>query len=610
MSGQRSSREFMNASSLHELLFEQNVDKLKYRVRLLGISAKSARKADLIEAIEEGLSASRIRGEWDLLTQIEQAAVAEACYSEGGFYDSKQVMAKYGRIPGFMRPPKDGERSFGDYFDPDRATRLNLFLYDVRYHDRRLRVPVDVAVRLQEFVSKPAPLKVPVIPEPAQEDGLFIRETEHEALSELMTLLRLAEQGNFKATEKTGMPTASGEAKILECLSGGDFFPPEIACPKDRSSYDQVIGMIKPVGWVRLLQVSGLIGKNGTRSKLSPAGIKALGKPSHELVKQVWKKWISNSKFDEFNRVDEIRGQQAKGHMTAKPERRKVILEALAQCPAKEWIDLPKFFSYMQAENFQFLVTKDSWKLYLCDREYGSLGYDGYGTWGVIQGRYLMSFLFEYAATLGLIDIAYIAPKFAMDDYRDQWGADNLTWLSRYDGLRAFRITHLGAYCLGHRDDYQSALQNTSLQLEIKADLTISLKSDILSPADSFLLETWAKPLTKKSWRLDPLKARDAVERGQDLDGFVTFLEECHEGDLPKEVLVFFKAGLENGKALKNIGEAFLYECRSVSTADRIESEKSLKKLCSRCSERQFVIPAAQRVAFEKKVRELGLGIV
>jgi hypothetical protein len=47
------------------------------------------------------------------------------------------------------------------------------------------------------------------------------------------------------------------------------------------------------------------------------------------------------------------------------------------------------------------------WRLYLGDPEYGSLGYDGHHDWAILEGRYTLAILFEYAATLGLLDVDY-----------------------------------------------------------------------------------------------------------------------------------------------------------------------------------------------------------
>ncbi|HEU5471893.1 MAG TPA: hypothetical protein VFV67_14675 [Actinophytocola sp.] len=60
------------------------------------------------------------------------------------------------------------------------------------------------------------------------------------------------------------------------------------------------------------------------------------------------------------------------------------------------------------------------------DPQYGSLGYDGYHRWDILEGRYTLAVLFEYAVTLGLIDLDYVHPHGERDDFRDQWGGDDL----------------------------------------------------------------------------------------------------------------------------------------------------------------------------------------
>jgi hypothetical protein len=48
--------------------------------------------------------------------------------------------------------------------------------------------------------------------------------------------------------------------------------------------------------------------------------------------------------------------------------------------------------------------------------EHGSLGYDGHHGWAVLQGRYTLVVLFEYAVTLGLFDARYTDPEQARAD--------------------------------------------------------------------------------------------------------------------------------------------------------------------------------------------------
>lgn len=62
------------------------------------------------------------------------------------------------------------------------------------------------------------------------------------------------------------------------------------------------------------------------------------------------------------------------------------------------------------------------WKLYLDDPEHGSLGYDGHHGWAVLQGRYTLVVLFEYAVTLGLFDAGYTDPEdIRTGDFRITW---------------------------------------------------------------------------------------------------------------------------------------------------------------------------------------------
>jgi hypothetical protein len=89
------------------------------------------------------------------------------------------------------------------------------------------------------------------------------------------------------------------------------------------------------------------------------------------------------------------------------------------------------------------------------ETQYGSQWYTGYHEWSLQESRYTLAMIFEYAATLGLVDIAYIRPVDARGDFRVHWGRDDPEFLSRYDGLRALRLNALGAYILGQTDCYE-----------------------------------------------------------------------------------------------------------------------------------------------------------
>ena len=115
-------------------------------------------------------------------------------------------------------------------------------------------------------------------------------------------------------------------------------------------------------------------------------------------------------------------------------------------------------------------------------KQYGSLGYKG--SERILNERYLLAFLLEYAATLGLIDVALIPPAGARLNYRDLWGADDLVYFSRYDGLMYFRINALGAYCLDIETEYQPALMEKKPVLSVLPNLEITAIGAELEVAD------------------------------------------------------------------------------------------------------------------------------
>ena len=119
------------------------------------------------------------------------------------------------------------------------------------------------------------------------------------------------------------------------------------------------------------------------------------------------------------------------------------------------------------------------------DPEYGSLGYDGYHVWEFLEGRYLLCVLFEYAATLGMIDVAYIVPHGARPDFTRLSGTDDLEFLSRYDGLHYVRLTALGAYCLGLTERYTPSTAEPGASLTVYPDLRVQVTGAPLTAAEA-----------------------------------------------------------------------------------------------------------------------------
>ena len=586
--------------ALRDALACLTVPDLKDLVSHLPGAEMAGRKDEVIERIVVGMFGSGLQAIWSALDETQQAAVAEAVHHPLGEYSEQRFRAKYQRLPSFQVA---GAKSH-DY-SGDKSSALGLFIHYVR-DERCYLIPADLRARLEALVPQPAPLSLESSEALADDAGLTMRLTEREALQEVVVLLRTIEQARIQVSEKTALPSTAALRFLTEKLAGGDFYP----WGEKKNKWDQEIGPIKAFAWPMLLQAGGLAIRAGGHLALSPAGVKGLSTPPAEVLRGLWRKWLKTTMLDEFSRIDAIKGQNSKGRvMTAVAPRRAAIEEALRACPVGRWVAFDEFSRFMQASDLEFAVVHDAWKLYVCERQYGSLGYAGSDGWNILQERYISALLFEYAATLGMVDVAYVDPAGACDDYRDMWGTDELAFLSRYDGISEFRLTPLGAYVLGLEAAYRPVAITSNVALSVLPSLQVNVVRGTLGNEEALLLENWAVAVQAGSWRLDREKALSAIEKGYDIAELQGFLESRDDMPLPELVESFIRQCARNGKALKTVGSAVLVECRDNETAEAIAGHKETEALCLRAGPKTLVVRTDHLDKFRERVRVLGFGM-
>ena len=266
---------------------------------------------------------------------------------------------------------------------------------------------------------------------------VLVRWTAADALSNLVAVLELAADGQLKCSASSRRPFAATVKLVEDVLVAGDFY----------DSGEPIAAF----AWPMLIQTGGLATLVGTRLELSPRGRATLERPSYEALAALWARWQASVAQDELARIEAIKGQRRPGTLTSAVTRRAVVTAALAALEPGAWTGVGKLLRILRAQRPPLVAARGlraQWRLYLVDSYYGSLGHAGARAWDVVEGRYALCVLFEYAATAGLLDVAYADPCGARDDYRALWGADQLSCLSRYDGLTAVRVNEFGAAVL------------------------------------------------------------------------------------------------------------------------------------------------------------------
>ncbi len=276
---------------------------------------------------------------------------------------------------------------------------------------------------------------------------VLVRCTAPDALSNLVAVLELTADGQMRCSAATRRPFTATVRLVEDALVAGDYYDGADLKAAHRDGGEPIAAF----GWPMLLQAGGLARLAGTGLELTPRGEAVLARPSYHALGELWDRWLRSVSHDELSRIEAIRGQHRAGTLTSAVRRRAAVADALAALEPGIWIDVGALFAILQAPPAPLAVARSPlarWRLYLVDSYYGSLGPVGWKAWNVLEGRYALCVLFEYAATLGVIDVAYTGPRGARDDYRELWGADRYDSLSRYDGLAAVRVNDLGAAIL------------------------------------------------------------------------------------------------------------------------------------------------------------------
>ncbi len=574
------------------------VDDLRSLAGKMQMKKLPSLKRELVSLISNEI---RTRRAYDRLNEIERKALAEAIHDPNGELNLTVFRARHG-----VDPYKQGCDESRSGFRSGRSTLLDAFII-------RGIVPDEIRT-----------IYLPHIPQP-EEDVLATHdklpesiagkikrysgvetfnmhpeacETEFAAPLNLEAVLYLAESGKLRVSAKTRRPSAATVNAISQVLVGGDFLP----CEK--------YGGIQAFAWPLLLQAAGFVSLHDTKLAVGPKGRDVLSGriEKHKAIQLLWNAWLSKAMLDEFSRIESIKGQNSKGRpLTAVKERRKVIYDTLRECPSRTWIEVTELGRHMQAEGILFEVSRDPSRLYFSESHYGSLGHIGMDEWRLLQHRYIQALLMEYAATLGLIDIAYVNPEDAEPDYYSFWGTDDLEFVSRYDGLLLFRINALGEFALGRTETYTSTVREVEPYLLVQSNMSIILKNpDAMPPGDRLYLSTIATSVSPFEWRISPRLVRDVLSKGEQIAKIAGFLQSRCASPLPRSIEALLGEANASCINIVQAGKASLITCSDRRLIAAVRNDAGLKEISAVVDGDRFIIFPNKDDLFYRRLRDIG----
>ena len=582
-----------------------NADALKKLVLKLGLPRDLRRKDDLVDALD-GYIRTNLAGFLDQLTPLEENLLAEAAYNRGKV-DPRIFRARYGH------PCPSTDR-----WSNRSASLVNLLIYPGT--DGSVRVLPAMLPALQCLLNRPEtesvkttdtlPGRFSPVPrkwrETEPERAVHVFAGEATVPAELRRVLALVKGGGLKVTDKYRLPTAATVNKLSGALVLPDFAldPPDFWT--DRRSAQA--GPVRARAWAVLLQQCGWCGVKSGRLALSGTGKEILAECSPGLFRDGVNRFLKDGRFDELNRINNIRGQtgRARRHMTPPSHRRAAAGRAISRWPAGRWVDFEEAFRFMNASGCGWDVIMDpryQYCLYFSDPHYGALGYCGES----INRQYFRAFIMESLATLGLVDVAYVHPHGVWPELGDWWGIDEMFFCGRYDGLLYARITPLGAYCLGASATYRFPEPERRLLFRVLPNRDIALTGGSEpTPAERCTLEQMARKKSEFVWKIDRALLLQHLETGGAAGEAVSFLERHADGEIPDTVRTFLEDIESRAAAVKKVEKALLIEFDSEAAAALIAHDREAKKYCHPAGKRRLAVPEKHRRAFIRTARRLG----
>lgn len=173
-------------------------------------------------------------------------------------------------------------------------------------------------------------------------------------------------------------------------------------------------------------------------------------------------------------------------------------------------------------------------------------------------------------------------------------GVHDTVFFSRYDGLVYFRLTPLGAYCLGILDAYTPDAPVVQERLQVLPNLDVVATGEPLAPSEVLLLELYAERVSDAVWRLSRDRILDASSQGHGISELQQFLSNLSSHALPETVRQFLADIEARTNSLTIRGTAILIDCAdpamAVLIANDARSELPTPTRLGRCR-----LPAQQK---------------
>ena len=271
--------------------------------------------------------------------------------------------------------------------------------------------------------------------------------------------------------------------------------------------------------------------------------------------------------------------------------------------PINEWISTQNFLDFISLRSYDFKIASINqmcqYLTYETEGKYGKdknllkkANYKSLAVEPIIKGSLMLW------ACYGLLDIAY-----------DSIDTTELgkTYFSNYDGIKAVRLTNLGAYILGKTSQYEVPEVKQSYELNFSTDNLMILVEGETNLTDN-LLANYADKVGSNRYAVSNESFLKNVANKKDLKMKIDIFKQVVSNKLPPNWKNFFEDLDRKIHPLKQVDEVMVFKIPSddPELIKLLIQNQSIKKLLIKAEDYQIIVLKKDYPTLRTKLKTFG----
>jgi hypothetical protein len=469
------------------------------------------------------------------------------------------------------------------YFEKDFRKEFMIFAAetqsDYNYHTSSytkiffIEIPTELRKVLKEYYEKP--LHYNFVPLDKTPETEYIAYNETEIFSTLPNLISYNQQGHIK-TSTTGKVMSNTLSKIRKTLNINELYPE--SAPKD----------------LQLL-----------KSYLLASLVVSQDKPKKdETFLGLIKSYIDVTYIKKYHSHIHLLTHLKGGHnLYQVQDVESTFIEILKMLPINEWISTQNILDFISLRSYDLKIASIhqmcQYYTYENEGKYGKdknsltkANYINFTTEPFIKGSLMLW------ACYGLLDIAY-----------DNIDTTELgkTYFSNYDGIKAIRLTNLGAYLFGKTTEYSAPEVKQSYELTFSPDNLMILVEGETNLTDN-LLANYTDKIGSNRYAVSNESFLRNVANKKDLKMKIDIFKQVVSNKLPANWKLFFENLDRKIHPLKQVDEVMVFKIPSddPELIKLLIQNQSIKKLLIKAEDYQIIVLKKDYPTLRTKLKTFG----